>query len=410
MPASTLKSSLSASSAPRMTDGGRILLGLTLGSGILCLVLPVFGIWTTCLLFFCISWLAAWVMQPRITITGRLPHRAMAGQTMTIQYTLTNRGHFCAYDLALQWADLPREIENPDSACFLPCIQPGQSVEVKIRLRPLRRGQYQFPGPSCISTFPFHFFCSRGFPTGQESLLVVPNFGPLDSLGVSIARRYHRGGFLPAGRTGESPEYIGNRPFRPGDEPRKIDSRAWARLSTPVVKEYHEEYFGHVALVLDTDDRAPQSGTRTQFDFTFEAAVSLTAAIAQNLSDHDNIVNVLAAGDKVYDLMVGRHIHQFDRILEVLAGIELSAKGEFDGLPPALIDALANTSTVVYVLLHWDAHREQCIQRTAQRGCRTVVFILNSRFSDRPSIPFGRGDVIQTISPEQIEAMAERRA
>ncbi|MBN1126629.1 MAG: DUF58 domain-containing protein [Sedimentisphaerales bacterium] len=409
-PESTRKSSSSVSIAPCLTDAGRILLGMTVGSGAICLFLPIFGVWTTCLLLFVTSLMIALIFRPHITITGRLPHRAVAGQTLTVRYTLTNHGRFSAFDLALRWIDLPMEIEYLDTARFLPCIRPGQSVEMKVRLHPTRRGQYQFFAPSCISTFPFHLFCSRGSAMARESLLVVPDFRPLESLGVSIARRYHRGGFLPAGRTGESPEYVGNRPFRPGDEPRKIDPRAWARLSTPVVKEYHEEYFGNVAIVLDTNVIFPgKTQPISQSNHAFEAAVSLTAAVAQNLSSHDNIVNVLTAGDKVYDLMVGRHINQFDRILEVLAGVELSLYAGFDSLPPALVDELANTSTVVYILLYWEPSRQQFIQQIAQKGCRSIVFVVNSHLPDISPADHRWIDVLQRIPAEQIQFIREQQ-
>ena len=51
---------------------------------------------------------------------------------------------------------------------------------------------------------------------------------------------------------GESFEYIGNREYREGDNVRDIDWTATARLNTPIVREYRDEYFLRVGVVLDT--------------------------------------------------------------------------------------------------------------------------------------------------------------
>ena len=57
---------------------------------------------------------------------------------------------------------------------------------------------------------------------------------------------------------GESFEFIGNREYRDGDSIRDIDWRATARLSRAIVREYREEYFMRVAVILDI--KTPGSG------------------------------------------------------------------------------------------------------------------------------------------------------
>ena len=69
---------------------------------------------------------------------------------------------------------------------------------------------------------------------------------------LDVGKRYQPGGIALTSHIGESPEYIGNRDYRPGDSLRRIDPRAWARLATPIVREYSEEYYCRIALVLDT--------------------------------------------------------------------------------------------------------------------------------------------------------------
>ena len=83
-------------------------------------------------------------------------------------------------------------------------------------------------------------------------MLVYPRYHTLDSLPLPIGRRYQPGGIPLASEVGDSLEFVGTREYREGDPPRKIDWRSYARLGRPVVKEYQEEYFSRIALVLDT--------------------------------------------------------------------------------------------------------------------------------------------------------------
>ena len=45
-----------------------------------------------------------------------------------------------------------------------------------------------------------------------------------------------------ASNIGESFEYLGNRDYREGDNPRDMDWRATARAQAPIVREWVEEY------------------------------------------------------------------------------------------------------------------------------------------------------------------------
>jgi len=81
---------------------------------------------------------------------------------------------------------------------------------------------------------------------------VLPDFRPADAITVPGSARYQPGGIALTSNVGESPEYIGNRDYRAGDPLRRIDFRSWGRLAKPVVREYQEEYFSRIGVVLDT--------------------------------------------------------------------------------------------------------------------------------------------------------------
>ena len=138
------------------------------------------------------------------------------------------------------------------------------------------------PPVRAFSTFPLNLYRT---PAGQSepwTLLILPNFHPLQGIDVPIGARYQPGGIALTSNLGESPEYIGNREYVSGDSIRHIDFRAWARLSMPAVREYQEEYYCRIALVLDTFTGKEHAPSPDGFP-DFEAAVSLTAAVADAL-------------------------------------------------------------------------------------------------------------------------------
>src|SRR5690606_17421882 len=148
-----------------------------------------------------------------------------------------------------------------------------------------------------------------------RSLLVVPSFEPLQDVVLPITRRYQPGGIVLASKVGESPEYIGSREYRTGDPARDIDYRSWARLARPVVRESQEEYFCRVALILDTYvsrwTRMPREGHEPM-----EAAVSLTAAVADALTRGEHVIDIFAAGPEIHVFRAGRHAASVDQVLE----------------------------------------------------------------------------------------------
>ncbi len=124
-------------------------------------------------------------------------------------------------------------------------------------------------------------------------VLAYPRFFTLDRLPLPVGRRYQPGGIPLASSLGDSIEFVGTREYREGDPLRRIHWRSWARRGSPVVKEYQEEYFSRVALVLDTflPRRARPADRRR-----FEAGISVLASIADHFSRSEEVVDIFAAG------------------------------------------------------------------------------------------------------------------
>lgn len=382
------------------TEMGRAVFSSVLLVGCFSILQPTYHVLAvlTCLLAG--GFVLGFIFRPCLRVKGKIPHKMIVGKIVTIRYEITNLSHRPAYDLALEmFGGLPFWVQRQRGR-MIPRLGPRETTGFEISLEPTRRGIYELEEPRWFSTFPFNLFRHGPWRRPKNTVVVWPSFRPLGRIDIAPDLRYQPGGIVMASHVGESPEYLGNRPFRPGDSPRKIDTRAWARLAQPVVKEFQEEYYCHLAVILDTymPSRSPKMSA------PFEAAVSLAAGAVDCLSREDRIIDFFAAGPQLFVFRSGRNIAQFENLLDVLAGVEASRTDPFITLAPTLDQELRQTSSVVFILLDWDAHREKLVRFAAELGCDCRVLIVRDR---APSQPYAVAEAwagpITVLSPETIQ-------
>jgi len=173
---------------------------------------------------------------------------------------------------------------------------------------------------------PFHLNRSGSAALPGKSLLVLPAFHQLTSVDLPVGSKFQPGGIALTSNVGESPEYVGNREYVPGEPARRLDFRSWARLGKPVVREYQEEYYCRIALILDTYMPSDTWLTRNLKSLrqrylsksedpqpvnVLEAGISLTASIADALSRGEYLIDLFAAGPELYVFRAGRHTAHF---------------------------------------------------------------------------------------------------
>jgi uncharacterized protein (DUF58 family) len=337
-------------------------------------------------------------------VKGSFPRKASAGRTLRARFSVRNRSRLPVYDLGAGYLNLPASLEPVDLDRTLPRIGAGETEDLTVGIHPARRGMYPLPPLRAFTTFPFNMLrCDRRV-SGLGSLLVLPSFHPLLSIDIPVGRRYQPGGIALSSNIGESPEYIGNRDYRPGDSMRHIDFRSWARLARPAVREYQEEYYCRVALILDTFVAPKRRKGRAGFP-ELEAAVSLSASVADVLSKGEYIIDIFAAGPDLYVFRAGRNIAHFDNILEILACVDECRENPFETIAPALADELENITSVIYVLLDWDATREQFVRTAVEAGCRTKVLIVREKeTSDEFAHAEDWAGQIRALTPQEVGA------
>lgn len=283
---------------------------------------------------------------------------------------------------------------------FLAAV-PGAPTEARFELRPLRRGRYVLRSPTLRATDPLALTAGPASRGREHVLLVYPRFYTLEAFAVPAGRRYQPGGIPLSSSTGDAIEFVGTREYREGDPVRNIHWRSWAHRGQPVVKEYQEEYFARIALVLDTFAPARPSPAEER---SFEAAVSVLASIADHYSRSDYVIDILAAGPEVYEVSTGRSLAYLDNILDVLAGLEPCGEASFAALGPALLEKLSRITTVVAVLQDWDEDRERFLREVTALGTAVSVIVVHEGATTHPWQHAG-GDVgqISQMTPEDVD-------
>jgi uncharacterized protein (DUF58 family) len=250
----------------------------------------------------------------------------------------------------------------------LPPIPPGRSVEVRMKIQPHRRGCLRL-GETSVAR-PDLFGLTRTFQRAPaaQTLLILPRRYAMPPMDLPGQRKYQPGGVTMASSVGESEEFISLRDYRPGDPLRRIHWKSWARTGKPVVKEYQDEFFVRHALVLDTFARAAG-------DPVFEEAVSVASSLACTIRTQESLLDLLFVGTEAYCFTTGRGLAHTDRILEVLAAVDVCAGKPFESLRHLVFNHISAVSGCVCVLLAWDRERQEFIRmlRTFDVPLRVLV-------------------------------------
>jgi uncharacterized protein (DUF58 family) len=196
---------------------------------------------------------------------------------------------------------------------------------------------------------------------------VVPRPANVVALDMALATRHQPGGVALASKTGESMDLRGVRPYRKGDRIRDLSARTWARTGKPAVREYQEEYFTRVGVVLDC---VAPPGRSARTEQAFEAAVSLAAGVVAHLARGDALVDLLVTGGEIHALTLGRSLGFLEQALDHLAGAEQEPNVDRSRLLERLAPYLARLSAVVMIVDGWDPDREAFVRGVEKSGAR----------------------------------------
>ncbi|HEX2679085.1 MAG TPA: DUF58 domain-containing protein [Polyangiales bacterium] len=299
------------------------------------------------------------------------PRRATVGEEVSLQLRLHNTGSDPQRAIRIERPFLPWDGSYVGPRGSIASLKPGERAERTVRLRFIARGEHHLDPFSVRALVPLGLTMGNPVRSDGTRLLVVPRIAPVSELRLPRAMRYQPGGIALASRTGESRELVGVRPYRPGDPVRDLHARSWARTGVPVVREYDQEYFTRIGVVVDTErDAIDEPG--------FEAALSLSAGLTAHLTRGEALIDLLVAGEHTLTVTLGRSLGFLEQALDLLACVEPGPTLEAAALQTRLQPHIARLSSVVLVVLRWDAQRAALRDWVLAQGAGCRVLLVES--------------------------------
>lgn len=418
----TLAHRISARFRRRFSPLGHLLLFILLAAGVFGFntrAAATYQLFTLLCALFGLAWLWSRLeLHAPLPIEAerRLPRYASVGETLRYPLILHNTGKCSQRGLSLcdtlsmswpGWAEFAAAVDpaDADRNAFdryigfprwqwlmrtrrgasleeqaLPELPPGQRVTVTLELMPLRRGRLQFAELCLYRPDPFGLMRSRHRLALPQTCCVLPRRYPMAALPPASGRAYQRGGVALSNTVGDSEEFMALREYRHGDALRNIHWRSSAKYGRWLVKEFQEEYFVRRALVLDTFC-PPQRAA------DLEAAISTAASLAALPSSGDGLLDLMFVEHEAHCCTAGRGVAQTAALLEVLAGVAASRRGDFSVLAHSVLCRVGALSSVFLVLLDWDPPRRELATALLGRGLPVTVWLISATAPTTPPSP-----------------------
>jgi len=211
---------------------------------------------------------------------------------------------------------------------FLGRLPAGGTVTVSYVVR-AQRGLHAFTEVRVRVWSPWTLSMRESRVLVDTAVKVHPRFETLDPITIRPQRTRAFAGPVRANRGGQGLDFFGCRAYTPGDDVRRINWRAYARLDSLIVNEYELERIADVNIILDA--RA-KSHARLPEGTTFDHSVRAAAGLASHFLAQGNNVGLLIYGDYMQWVFPGIGRLQQERILDELAEARLGDKAVFEEL------------------------------------------------------------------------------
>lgn len=254
--------------------------------------------------FMAISGVLSEQTMRRVRVQRETPPRLFAGVPGTFGVCLTNgKRRLPSYALHVTEAD---PSGGPTPLRFFLKVGPQARERWTYSLTFPRRGRQYLPGLRLFTLFPFGVFSKSSRPIQSHAVLVYPAVHPLAPGDVPAALEP---GWRERYRRGRGAGLYNLRPYRPGDDPRRLHWKTSARTGELILTEHEEEERPRIRLVVE--DPAPDAAAEQ-----VEADLSYAASLAAHAIGLGALVGLTTA-ESVTDFGVGEA--HLDRILEQLA-------------------------------------------------------------------------------------------
>ena len=232
--------------------------------------------------------------QKPISVERRIvPTRSVSGEDVTVILTATNSSSHTIPSLLIE-DRIPHDLKlGGGTNRLMLSMRTGETARFEYQISKPRRGSYQI-GPTIVRTSD-----SAGLRTidyqiaNQSELIIIPS---VERLGVVDLRGRRLGpwpGLVPAKRLGIGTEFFEIAPYVAGDDLRRVNWKASARLGRLVTNEFEGEQVIDVLIVLDCSEDVECR----LFDYdALEFQVSFAASLCSQLIMQGNRVGLSVYG------------------------------------------------------------------------------------------------------------------
>ena len=233
----------------RFTRQGKLYTAVTLGVGIAAvntgnnLLFLVLGLMLGLIL---VSGILSEMTLRGLVVTRGLPETATAEAVFPVELRVRNTKRFAA-SFGVELRD---EIDGVPfrRRCFFLRVSPGEDRAIAYRCEIDKRGVARFDGTDVFTRFPFGLFEKHRFVPLEETVIVLPKVVPVP-MPEGIPANGDR--VSPDRHAGYGIEFRELREMGPGDDLRRIDWRATARLRRFMVRQTEIEADAFVEILLD---------------------------------------------------------------------------------------------------------------------------------------------------------------
>ncbi|HAZ27289.1 TPA: hypothetical protein DCY65_02360 [Candidatus Acetothermia bacterium] len=322
--------------------------------------------------------------SPRLSAKRTLSaFRLWEGETVEVTVIVENRGR--RVEVVHVQDLLPSGAERVDGQAER-VAELGAGAQVSLQyVAQVRRGLYSFPAVRIAAQDLLGYATWHTDTPCPASLAVLPRFERLSGISIAPRRTLPQAGTARSRRSGSGIEFFGAREYRPGDDIRRVNWKASARVDELVVVELEEERAADVAVVLDVRDRAYQGPHSLDL---LDHAARGAAGLCQAFLSQGHRVALLMYGVYVDWACPGYGHRHAERLLRELARAKPGTSEVFSGLgrlPTALLRPGSQVALVSPLILG----DEEDLGMLTARGYRVMALVPDVATMERGSLGEG---------------------
>lgn len=263
-------------------------------------------------------------------------------------------------------------------------LQPGTRGELGYRVRPVKRGLFDFLRCEFTQPSPMRLWTLRRYCAVPGSTRVYPDFARLYGAQLlAVDNWLSQMGVRQNQRRGQGMEFLQLREFREGDSMRQIDWKATARQRVPIAREYQDERDQQIVFMLDCGRRMrSHDGDLAHFDHALNACLLLSYVA---LRQGDAVGLATFAGDQQRYLAPVKGAAQLNVLLNAVYDLDSTQRpADYNVAATQLLGRQKRRALVVLVSNLRDEDDEQLLNavRRLSRQHRVLVASLREEILD----------------------------